>query len=47
MQLPGAQGGVQINWQKYQTESQLEIKELREQIYKLEDGGTPAYPMQG
>ncbi len=45
-QLPGAQGGVQLNWQKYAQESQLEIKELREQIYKLEDGGTPAYPMQ-
>jgi hypothetical protein len=44
-QLPGAQGGVQINWQKYAQEAQLEIKELREQIYRLEDGGTPPYPM--
>lgn len=43
-QLPGAQGGVQVNWQKFAQEAQLEIKELREQIYRLEDGGTPAYP---
>ncbi len=45
-QLPGAQGGVQINWQKFAQESQLEIKELREQVYRLEDGGTPVYPIQ-
>ena len=43
-QLPGAQGGVQINWQKFATESVAEIKELREQIYRYEDGGTPPYP---
>lgn len=43
-QLPGAQGGVQINWQKYAQESVVEMKELREQIYRLEDGGTPPYP---
>lgn len=44
-QLPGAQGGVQLNWQKYATEAATEMKELREQIYRLEDGGTPPYPM--
>jgi hypothetical protein len=44
-QLPGAQGGVQVNWQKFAQEAKEEIKELREQIYRLEDGGTPAYPM--
>jgi hypothetical protein len=42
--LPGVQGGVQINWQKYAQESQTEIKELCESIFKLENGETPAYP---
>jgi hypothetical protein len=43
--IPGAQGGVQINWQKYQQESLQEIKDLRDQIFRYEDGGTPVYPM--
>jgi hypothetical protein len=44
-QLPGAQGEVQINWQKFAQEAQVEMKELKEQIYRYEDGGTPPYPM--
>lgn len=45
VQIPGAQGGVQINWQKYRDEAAEEIKECKEQIRNLEDGGTPPYPM--
>lgn len=45
IQLPGAQGGVQINWTKYQQESQQEMKDLRDQVFRLEDGGTPVYPI--
>jgi hypothetical protein len=44
-QLPGAQGGVQFNAQKLAEEANNEIKELREQVFRFEDGGTPAYPM--
>jgi hypothetical protein len=44
MQLPGAQGGIQYNWQKLAQESTEEIKECKQAIYNLEDGGTPAYP---
>jgi hypothetical protein len=43
-QLPGAQGGVQINWQKFAQESIKEIEDLRKQIFHLEDGSTPPYP---
>lgn len=45
-QLPGAQGGVQINWQKYSAEAEKEIEALRKQVFNLEEGGTPAYPQQ-
>jgi hypothetical protein len=44
-QLPGAQGGVQYNWQKMAQEALDEMKDCKQQIYNLEDGGTPAYPM--
>jgi hypothetical protein len=44
-QLPGAQGGVQYNWQKMAQEALDEMKECKQAIYNLEDGGTPAYPM--
>lgn len=44
-QVPGAMGGVQINAQKLAQEAAGEMKELKDQIYRLEDGGTPAYPM--
>lgn len=44
-QVPGAMGGVQLNWQKLAQESVEEIKECKQAVYNLEDGGTPAYPM--
>lgn len=43
-QIPGAQGGVQINFEKFAKEALAEMDELRKQIYRYEDGGTPAYP---
>ncbi len=44
-QLPGAQGGIQINWQKFAEEAKEEMKALHEQIANYEDGGTPPFPM--
>lgn len=44
-QLPGAQGGVQLNGQKFAQEAIVEMKECKEAIFRFEDGGTPAYPM--
>lgn len=44
-QIPGAQGGVQLNWQKMASEADNELKECKQSVYNLEDGGTPAYPM--
>lgn len=44
MQLPGAQGGVQLNWQKIAQEAAQEMKDLREQVFRYEDGGTPPFP---
>jgi hypothetical protein len=44
-QVPGAQGGVQYNWQKLAEEGNQEIKDCKQSIYNLEDGGTPPYPM--
>jgi hypothetical protein len=44
-QLPGAQGGVQLNWQKMAQEAEAELKECKQSVFNLEDGGTPAYPM--
>ncbi len=45
LQVPGAQGGVQLNWQKLVQEADAEIKECKQQIFNLEDGGTPPFPM--
>jgi hypothetical protein len=44
MQVPGAQGGIQYNWQKLAQEAVEEKKDCKLSIYNLEDGGTPAYP---
>jgi hypothetical protein len=42
--VPSAQGGAQINWQKFAAESKEEMAKCHEDIWNMQDNSIPAYP---